>query len=164
MHKQSYLTSSRLLIRSLRFDDREFVRSLLSDKNVRQFLGGVVPLHKQEKTLTSIYLEEDGSFVWLVEEQVTQEKLGLIYLSKHHEETFLELSYQFAFSAWGNGYATEACRVVLDFALNDLKLERIVAETQANNLASCGLLKRLNMRELRRLQRFGAEQIVFITQ
>lgn len=164
MKKQQNLTTHRLLLRALQPDDRDFASTLLSDEKVRLYLGGIVPPHSQEHALASLFSLEADTMVWLAVKQATHERLGLVYLSKHSEEKYFELSYQFAVTAWSKGYATEACKAVVDFALHNLKLERIVAETQAKNLASCRLLERLNMQELRRLQRFNAEQIVFITQ
>ena len=163
MNSQQRLTTQRLLLRTLQPNDRDFVRSLLNDEKVRLHLGGIVPLHRQEHVLTSLFSTVVDTTVWLVERQATHDRLGLVYLSKHHDGEYFELSYQFAVNAWGKGYAKEACKNVLEFALHDLEMERVVAETQAKNLASCRLLERLNMRELRRLQRFGAEQILFIT-
>jgi [ribosomal protein S5]-alanine N-acetyltransferase len=74
------------------------------------------------------------------------------------------LSYEFHPDAWGHGYATEATRRALDFALNDLAFERLIAETQTANSASCRLLERLGMKEERRIQRFGAEQAIYASE
>jgi RimJ/RimL family protein N-acetyltransferase len=48
-------------------------------------------------------------------------------------------------SARGRGYATEAARVVADWALQHLDLERIVATTERENLASVRVMERLGM-------------------
>lgn len=45
--------------------------------------------------------------------------------------------------------------------LNDLSLTRVVAETQAANVASCQLLERLGMRLERTVERFGAGQAIY---
>ena len=87
--------------------------------------------------------------------------VGLVFISKHRDGEDSELSYQFSPDAWGMGYAIEATRRVLDFAMNDLSLGRLIAETQSANKASCRLLERLGMTEQRRVQRFGAEQIIY---
>jgi ribosomal-protein-alanine N-acetyltransferase len=42
-------------------------------------------------------------------------------------------------------------------------LERIIAETQSANAASCSLLRKQGMVEICRIQRFGTEQIIFGT-
>jgi len=53
---------------------------------------------------------------------------------------------------------------VLDFALNDLAFERLIAETQSANSASCNLLEKLGMTEVRRVERFGAQQSIYASQ
>jgi RimJ/RimL family protein N-acetyltransferase len=44
------------------------------------------------------------------------------------------------------GYATEAARALIDFALQELHLARIVATTEYDNLASIAVMQRLGMR------------------
>jgi ribosomal-protein-alanine N-acetyltransferase len=46
---------------------------------------------------------------------------------------------------WGNGYATEAARAMVAYAFNELKLARIVATTENDNLRSIAVMKRLGM-------------------
>ncbi len=55
----------------------------------------------------------------------------------------------------GHGYATEAARAMVDYAFNELKLRRIVATTEYDNLASQGVMRKLGMR-LDRLDHLGA--------
>ena len=45
----------------------------------------------------------------------------------------------------GQGYATEAAQVVIDYAFSTLKLRRIVATTDHDNLASLGVMRKLGM-------------------
>ena len=87
--------------------------------------------------------------------------VGLIDLSPHKDGEDYEISYQFHPEIWGKGYAREAIACVVQHSLCNLKLGRIIAETQSENHASCRLLKHIKMIELKRLQRFGAEQIIF---
>jgi GNAT superfamily N-acetyltransferase len=44
------------------------------------------------------------------------------------------------------GYATEAARALIDYAFEHLKLKRIIAETDYDNIASIGVMKKLGMR------------------
>ncbi|HYW28663.1 MAG TPA: GNAT family N-acetyltransferase [Gaiellales bacterium] len=46
----------------------------------------------------------------------------------------------------GNGYATEAGRALIDHALGELELARIVATTERSNTASQAVMRRLGMR------------------
>jgi ribosomal-protein-alanine N-acetyltransferase len=45
----------------------------------------------------------------------------------------------------GQGYATEAARVLIDFAFTHLKLKRIVATTEYSNSRSIAVMQRLGM-------------------
>jgi len=57
-----------------------------------------------------------------------------------------ELGYVFAPEAAGHGYATEACRAVLQLAFGPLALHRVSARLDARNSASDRLARRLGMR------------------
>jgi RimJ/RimL family protein N-acetyltransferase len=46
----------------------------------------------------------------------------------------------------GQGYATEAARAVLRFAFAELKIKRIIATTEYDNLASQAVMRRLGMK------------------
>jgi ribosomal-protein-alanine N-acetyltransferase len=40
---------------------------------------------------------------------------------------------------WGAGYEAEVIRVIINYALNELNLSKVVAETQTANTSSCRL-------------------------
>jgi [ribosomal protein S5]-alanine N-acetyltransferase len=56
------------------------------------------------------------------------------------------LGYIFDPSFHGKGYATEACRTVIDRAFRELGADRVVTGTAAENVPSCRLLERLGFR------------------
>jgi GNAT superfamily N-acetyltransferase len=45
-----------------------------------------------------------------------------------------------------NGYATEAARALIDYAFQHLRLKRVIAETDYDNIASIGVMRKLGMR------------------
>ncbi|MBL8094847.1 MAG: GNAT family N-acetyltransferase [Anaerolineales bacterium] len=59
--------------------------------------------------------------------------------------TMGELGYCFKRVAWGKGYATEASRLVLDWAFRTLQLRRIWGECHGENTASTRALEKLGM-------------------
>jgi RimJ/RimL family protein N-acetyltransferase len=46
----------------------------------------------------------------------------------------------------GRGYASEAAQALVDFAFQHLRLRRILATTDSENLASQGVMRKLGMR------------------
>lgn len=155
------LSTVRLNLRSLSPADLPFLSMLAGDERVRKYLGGPVPLERRERATANYLTVDSDEAVWLVETRRDSRPIGVVFLSPHRDGEGLELSYQFDPAIWGMSYAFEATQAVLDHAAIQLSDSRIVAETQSANLRSCRLLERLGMTELRRVSRFGAEQIIF---
>lgn len=157
-----HFTTQRLHLRQILASDISFVGKLITHEEVRRFLGGAVPIAQYEATMSGYLSAGEGKMAWLVETMEARHPIGLIFISHHADGEDCELSYQFHPDAWGFGYATEAAMRIVEFALKDLRLKRLIAETQSANAASRRLLERLGMKELRRLHRFGAQQVVYV--
>ena len=56
------------------------------------------------------------------------------------------IGYSLARHAWGNGYASEAVRRLLEYLFQELDLHRVVADCDVANAASIRLLERLGFR------------------
>jgi RimJ/RimL family protein N-acetyltransferase len=69
--------------------------------------------------------------------------IGLRLESDHHRA---ELGYWLGVPFWGQGYATEAARALLQYGFNTLGLHRIYAGHFANNPASGRVLRKIGMR------------------
>lgn len=57
----------------------------------------------------------------------------------------IEIGWRLVRAAWGQGYATEAARPVLDHALHALGLRRVVADIDPDNTASIGVARKLGL-------------------
>lgn len=108
--------------------------------------------------------EETRSFLWLCRlYQETKPRLnyglavtlkdsdrliggcGLYDLNLEHREG--ELGYCFNRNYWGQGFATEAGRAMLEFGLRHLGLHRIFATCDPNNTASRRVLEKIGMQQ-----------------
>jgi len=56
-----------------------------------------------------------------------------------------KLGYAVRADQWGNGYATDACRILIDFAFGPLGLHRITAAIGPDNAASIAVVRKLGM-------------------
>lgn len=86
-------------------------------------------------------------FLFAVELTDTRSLAGhvvLTVLEKDHLQA--EIGFTFAREFQGQGLAREAAARVLDYAFQDLKLHRVIAITDCENLSSVALLGRLGMR------------------
>ncbi len=143
--------------------DEVIIHRLMADRDVRRFLGGPVPV-KERRVRFRMYLNGSRQVgVWIVALESSRIGLGMVILAPHHDGGGHEVSYMFEKIHWGQGFATEAvCRVV-EHAIRDVGLPHVIAETQRVNFASICLLRRLQMTEVKWVERFGTEQIVFST-
>lgn len=66
---------------------------------------------------------------------------GLVSISKEHKKA--EIAYFIDHNEWGNGYATEAARCILDYGFQQLKLERIYGRCMTRNKASRVVMEKL---------------------
>ncbi len=63
-----------------------------------------------------------------------------------------DLGYELSPQCWGNGYATEAARAMVDFGFGELGLRRISSWCIADNVASARVLERLGFLKEGRLR------------
>ncbi|MEP3638201.1 MAG: GNAT family N-acetyltransferase [Paracoccaceae bacterium] len=155
--------TERLLLQPLRKRNLWFFCRLLGSKSVRFYLGGPVAWSQRFPRFKRYLAAPDFVGVWVVSLAERNQPIGLVELGPHKDGKDYEISYQFRPTFWGKGFANEAVQAVISHALNETDLERIIAETQSANSASCRLLCKLGMVEVERVERFGAEQIIFAT-
>ncbi|KZM51673.1 hypothetical protein OA90_04480 [Labrenzia sp. OB1] len=155
--------TERLSLRSLRWRDFGFFYALMRNRRVRQYLGGPVIWSQRIPRFIRYRAAPNDVGVWVVSLVERSQPIGIVELGPHKDGKDYEISYQFHPTFWGQGLAREAIQAVVKSALNETGLVRIIAETQSANSASCRLLSELGMLEVERIQRFGAEQIIFTT-
>jgi|SRR5271166_5827028 len=63
-----------------------------------------------------------------------------------------EVGYWIGVPHWGNGYATEAARALVEYAFEVLQLHRIYASHTANNPASGKVLRKIGMKHEGRMR------------
>ena len=116
-----------------------------------------------ESRFSNMLKPDVSALRWAIRSKANRSFIGLVTLDKHRDGEDTEISFELLPEWWGQGYATEAVRAVIDYALKDLELPRVIAETQAANIASRRLLERLGMHPKQTVVRFGAKQIIYST-
>jgi ribosomal-protein-alanine N-acetyltransferase len=159
------LVTERLFLRPLIEDDRGLAVEMFTDPEVMKYVSDV----SDEETVTAemeAYLRRGAGGrigVWCVLRRDTGEKLGTAVLlplpieqddtdwSLLQEDSYpdgdIEVGYILRRSAWGNGYATEACRRLVQFAFEETALNEIVAVTDPENAISQKILRKCGLRD-----------------
>lgn len=155
------METSRCRLEILQESDYHKVKELYFNEAVRKYLGGVVSTESFNNSFRNILTYDDSAFYWIVRLKDKDTFIGLVSLDKHHDGVSTEVSYQFMPQFWGYGYAEEVIRKIIYFAFKELRLDRIIAETQCENKNSCKLLEKVGMKLQHKVSRFAEEQYVF---
>ena len=137
------------------------MRKLLSNEEVRKYLGGVRPFESSLNGLRNS-IQADNEYPFTVRLLSENMFIGYVTIAPHHDPNDMEISYMFLPDYWGNGYAREAINFLLEICKNELKLSRVVSETQSENMRSCHLLESLGYYAERSIARFGALQTIYV--
>ena len=90
---------------------------------------------------------ENGSYNWIVEIKSTNEIIGSISVVKNHKEDLnCEVGYCYGSKYWGNGYATEALKKVINYLLNECGFHLVEAYHISDNPASGKVMKKAGMK------------------
>jgi RimJ/RimL family protein N-acetyltransferase len=73
------------------------------------------------------------------------EHIGAIGIDLDRERHTGELGWIINKRYWGNGYATEAAREVMNFAIRELKLKKIIAHCDSENISSYKVMQKLGL-------------------
>jgi len=145
------LVTERLSLRQLRLDDAGAVAEGAGDRRVARYLIAVpspYPVALARRWVVSrIEWWETGRGVTLAITRRTSPHilLGTVSLRRFTRDRRAELGYWLAAHAWNFGFATEACRALVDFGFRELGLARIYAQVLAGNRGSLNVLDKLGM-------------------
>lgn len=141
--------------------DYEDVKNLYVDQGVRKYLGGIRTDEQYKMSFLDMINSRPEFSYWVVRYKETNEFIGLVSLDLGNDGVSTEVSYQILPKWWGKGYATEIVQFVINYGFTELKLPRLIAETQTANIQSCKLLERVGMILETKVHRFEAEQSIY---
>ena len=151
------LETSRLLLRLPVLDDADAIfQKYAQDREVTKYLVWR-PHESIHVTKASVrrFMQcwEDGtSFPWVVVHKNDHALIGMIEL--RIEPFCADLGYVLAREYWGNGYATEMTKSVVEWALAQENIYRVWATCDVENPASARVLEKAGMQREGVLRRF----------
>jgi RimJ/RimL family protein N-acetyltransferase len=145
----SCIETERLLIRTWRLPaDADDTAEMFGDPEAMRFIpSGVLSPEGAAAAIARMIerYEADGFGIWPVVLKETKKPIGecgILYIPGTRD---VQVAWLFKRSAWGNGFATEAARAVLDYAFSEIGLTRIYALIDRENRASIAIAHRLCM-------------------
>lgn len=150
------LRTERLVLRRFRADDSDALVGLDSDPEVVRFINGGHPTPRAtiENDILPLFMQTDPNHpllgFWAAEEPTSGAFLGWFAFRLEPESTnIVSLGYRFRRAAWGQGYATEGARALIDAAFASTDIQSVRASTYEDNAASLKVMERLGMRRVR---------------
>ncbi|MFC8588421.1 GNAT family N-acetyltransferase [Streptomyces sp. NPDC057217] len=153
------IRTPRLLLRRWSDDDLVPLSEINADPEVMRWIGdgsvrdpddtaGDIERYEEE-------WDEEGFGLFAVELLASGELIGFAGLSvpEHLPEAAheIEIGWRLGRQFWGQGYASEAAHAVLEWALQDRGLDRVVAVTHLSDAASENVVAKLGMKAEREL-------------
>ena len=148
------LDTERLVLRQWRDDDVDAYSALCADPEVMRWHGAAgAPLTRTEATTQMNGFRtrwaDEGFGLWCATAKPSDGCIGFIGLAtpRFLPEVLpaVEIGWRLARDHWGNGYATEGARTVMDFAFGTLGLDRLVSITRPENRNSWNVMQKLGM-------------------
>jgi len=148
-----HLTSQRLLLRPVQASDAPALFAYRSDAETNQYQGWI-PQTLDETTdfirnrVSPTINQPDTWFQLVIVEQSSNRIIGDVGIHFMDEESRqVEIGCTLRKDCHGNGYATEALKVIITYLFEELTKHRVVTSIDPQNLASIALVERLGFRK-----------------
>jgi RimJ/RimL family protein N-acetyltransferase len=142
------LVTERLVLCPVTAADHAALLALWTMPQVRRFLFDGAILSAAEITTAIEDSARDfaaaGYGLWLIRDRDGTDLVGTAGL-RPLDNLGLEVYYSLAPGRWGNGFATEAARALVEYGLGPLGLPEVLAEVDEGNAASVAVIGRLGM-------------------
>lgn len=139
------IQTNRLIIRSFSESDINTYCKIVSKPEVVKYLRNNKPHSKieAESYIKDTMSKEKSSGIarYAVSLKTTGELIGFCGFDISGNN--IDFGWRYDSSVWGNGYASEAAHAVLNFGINELKLNSIIAGCAIENIASVKIIEKL---------------------
>ena len=146
------LTTIRLTLQELTLDDLENLHRLNSCPEVDEFNTLGIPKNEEEtlqhlqRFIQALKVVPRASYNWKIVDRKTGDFIGAAGMNVSNNRFKLgEIYYNILPEFWGNGYATEVGKGLVKFGFDELKLHKVEAGVQTENIRSIKVLEKLGM-------------------
>lgn len=143
------LEIERLILRRTTKEDFKEFFYLQLNPHLRKYLGSTKlgnDIEKNVKYFDPEKYQDLSYYRWTIETKKEHKILGSIYLNIHDEKAKTAgIDYWIREDEWNKGYTTEAAKRILEFAFNDIKLNRIESSGSINNPGTLKVMKKIGL-------------------
>ena len=144
------IETDRLLINKITIDDAGFILELMNDKDWIKNIGdkGIRTIEDAQAYIQNCFLKtynESNCGFYSLNLKKTHQSIGIAGLVDREGLDHIDIGYGMLPQFRGKGYAFEATKAIYDYGYQELKLEKIVAIVNPDNIGSIKLLTKLGL-------------------
>jgi ribosomal-protein-alanine N-acetyltransferase len=142
------LQTERLTLRAYRPDEFDFYASMVGTEEGMRYIDAPLDKPAAFRSFCAMFghWHVRGHGMWLIEERATNRLVGHAGLPHWFGSAGMEVGYALHPAAWGEGFATEACRAVLGHAHHTMGARDVLSVIHPENVASMRVAERLGAR------------------
>ncbi|MCB9453867.1 MAG: GNAT family N-acetyltransferase [Anaerolineaceae bacterium] len=144
------LYSERVILRPFTLEDAPAVQAILNDREITDYMLTIpypCTLEWVEAWIQQVSGDAPtGRYTFGVIRRDDETIIGRINIRVNADHQRGEIGYWLGRAFWGQGYATEMARRVIQFGFDDLGLNRVVGQCFAQNERSARVLEKAGMR------------------
>lgn len=148
--KQPTLTSKRLILRAPSIVDIPQLTKLANNKNISTMLAGMPHPYITEDAeafieKTNQKYQQQKSVQYAIIDAKTQQLIGVVGFSISHVHNHVTLGYWLGEKYWGEGFMSEACATLMEYAFMHLNVYRVASHHFHTNPASGKVMKKIGL-------------------
>ncbi|VEP15270.1 GCN5-related N-acetyltransferase [Hyella patelloides LEGE 07179] len=159
------IETERLILRMFRESDFEDYLQIFSDPEVTRYIGNGKAMARPEAWMSMAAIfghwQLRGYGILAVEERSSKVVVGRIGFLNPEGWPGFELCWILNRNYWGQGYATEGAKALLDYGFRELKREHIVSLIHPGNTRSIRVAEKLGEQLQDKTEVYGKEVLVY---
>lgn len=161
------LSTARLVLREPRLADFDGYAANASDPLAREYVEGALDRREAFRRFAGLsgYWVLQGTGWWVVEQRDLGRAVGMVGVYQRETQPAmhaeLEIGWAIYRAYWGQGFATEAARAALEFAVTTPGARRVIAHVDRNNAPSLVVAGKLGMQCEGEVDFYGERKLRF---
>ena len=136
------IETARMVIRDFTINDINDMQNILGDAETMKNCEPAYTIEKTADFLQKFCIEKGGAVAAVHKE--TAKVIGYILFNEFGEGVY-EIGWFFNRNFWGQGFAYESCKAVIDYAFDKMNAHKVFAET-IDGIKSVHLMEKLGMK------------------
>lgn len=159
------IETERLALRAFKNSDLEPYYEMMAEPDITRYLMSGEPMSRHDAwrsiaTLAGHWMLH-GYGQWALEEKASGRFVGRCGIIEPEGWPQQEIGWVLHKNAWGKGYATEAAKAALQYAFEEMKLDKIISLIQPGNQGSVKVAERIGETYEKRIEIFGKQADVY---